>query len=220
MGVKERHERERARVKRAILDAARALFVAEGFGNVSVRKIGETIEYSPSAIYSYFENRDEIFLALAEEGFRMLATMLETRHTEDPLNDLRQSYWSYYEFSKRHPEYFALIFLERTLPTVRDTSRFMFLKDLKQQNDRALERCVKEGIFPTSTDTERSGQVLWASIHGPAVIGLTWQRMSETQADALAADTLETALAGLQAGVKMQESKTVAPATTEAQRTV
>ena len=42
----------------------------------------------------------------------------------------------YYEFSKQHPEYFVLIFLERTLPPVRDTSRFMFLKDLKEQNRR------------------------------------------------------------------------------------
>ena len=203
MGVKERHDRERARVKRAILDAARKLFVSKGFGNVSVRKIGESIEYSPSAIYGYFEHKDDIFLALAEEGFRVLSASLQTQPTDDPFHDLWQSYWRYYEFSKQHPEYFALIFLERTLPTVRDTNRFMFLKDLKEQNDRALERCVEEGVFPSSTDVERAGRVLWASIHGPSVIGLTWRLVSATQADSLATDTLETALAGLRAGVKL-----------------
>ena len=72
MGVKERQEREREATTRAILDAARELFVAEGYQNVSIRKIAEKIEYSPAAIYSYFPSKDDIFLALAEEGFNLL----------------------------------------------------------------------------------------------------------------------------------------------------
>src|SRR5829696_5407809 len=72
LGVKERQERERVATSRAILDAARELFVAEGYQNVSIRKIAEKIEYSPAAIYSYFPSKDDIFLALAEEGFHLL----------------------------------------------------------------------------------------------------------------------------------------------------
>ena len=74
MGVKERQGREREAVARAILDAARDLFVAEGYPNISIRKIAERIEYSPAAIYSYFPSKDDIFFALAEEGFRLLFT--------------------------------------------------------------------------------------------------------------------------------------------------
>src|SRR5262245_39054027 len=72
MGIKERHERDREAIKRAILDAARNLFVSEGYQNVSIRKIAERIEYSPAAIYGYFSSKDDIFFALAEEGFRLL----------------------------------------------------------------------------------------------------------------------------------------------------
>ena len=50
-------------------------FVAEGYRNVSMRKIAERIEYSPAAIYSYFPSKDDIFFALAEEGFRLLAAV-------------------------------------------------------------------------------------------------------------------------------------------------
>src|SRR5204863_2023254 len=72
MGIKERQERDREAVRRAILDAARELFVTEGYQNVSIRKIAERIEYSPAAIYGYFASKDDIFFALAEEGFRLL----------------------------------------------------------------------------------------------------------------------------------------------------
>src|SRR2546430_17355029 len=74
MGIKERQERDREAVRRSILDAARELFVSEGYRNVSIRKIAEKIEYSPAAIYGYFPSKDDIFYALAEEGFRLLYT--------------------------------------------------------------------------------------------------------------------------------------------------
>ena len=70
MGVKERQERDREQVRRSILDAAQELFVAEGYRNVSIRKIAEKVEYSPAALYSYFPRKDDLFFALAEEGFR------------------------------------------------------------------------------------------------------------------------------------------------------
>ena len=69
----ERTQDDREAVHRAILDAARELFVSEGYQNVSIRKIAERIEYSPAAIYGYFPSKDDIFFALAEEGFHLLS---------------------------------------------------------------------------------------------------------------------------------------------------
>ena len=86
MGTKERQQRDRDRIRQAILTAARELFVTEGYRNVSMRKIAERIEYSPAAIYSYFPSKDDIFFALAEEGFRLLAERLQ-----DAVDERRRS---------------------------------------------------------------------------------------------------------------------------------
>src|SRR5580704_9777533 len=98
MGIKERHERDREAISRAILDAARELFVAEGYQQVSIRKIAERIEYSPAAIYGYFASKDDIFFALAEEGFRLLSEPIDPAHLErlqglEPLDRIRASFW-------------------------------------------------------------------------------------------------------------------------------
>jgi AcrR family transcriptional regulator len=53
MGIKERKAREKQNVREEILDAARTLFVKEGYEQVSIRKIAEKIEYSPGTIYLY-----------------------------------------------------------------------------------------------------------------------------------------------------------------------
>ena len=137
MGLKERQERDREAVSRAILDAARDLFVAEGYQNVSMRKIAERIEYSPAAIYGYFPSKDDIFFALAEEGFRLLIgqTSLDRPPAGgqvDPLYCIRQALMRVYEFSKSHPEYFALMFLDRSVPQIsKNWGRFGFVREMR-----------------------------------------------------------------------------------------
>src|ERR671918_1739285 len=116
MGIKERQERDREAVRRAILDAARDLFTMEGYRHVSIRRIAERIEYSPAAIYSYFPSKDDIFFALTEEGFRLLAAHLTpATSVTDPLERLRRGLWAFYDFSKTHSEYFELMFVDRSV---------------------------------------------------------------------------------------------------------
>src|SRR5215204_314282 len=119
MGIKERQDRERQAVRHGILEAARDLFVSEGYRNVSIRKIAERIEYSPAAIYSYFPSKDDIFFALAEEGFRLLVESgASCVHVADPFDRLRAGLWAFYQFSKTHPEYFDLMFVDRSVPSL------------------------------------------------------------------------------------------------------
>ena len=117
--------------RRAILDAALDLFVADGYARVSIRKIASRVSYSPGAIYSYFASKDDIFLALAEEGFRKLgATQLAAPATADALGDLADTAWRFYAFSKEQPQYFALVFLDRRVPRVGPQSeRFAFMAE-------------------------------------------------------------------------------------------
>lgn len=202
MSIQARHERERAAVRRAILDAARRLFVTEGFGNVTVRRIAEQIDYSPSAIYGYFENKDEIFLELAEEGFRLLGQSPQDVD-DSPLGRLRSHYRRYYDFSCSHGEYFAVMFLERSLPAVRDKEQFAFLEDLKKQGPQLVRACAEAGAIPASVNPDTAATVLWAAVHGPAVIRVTWPLAAEA-ADALAANVLEAVVSGLCAGVVLE----------------
>src|SRR5260221_3340468 len=150
MGIKERQERDREAVSRAILDAARELFVAEGFQNVSIRKIAERIEYSPAAIYGYFPSKDDIFFALAEEGFRLLSHMVradDALETVDPLVRVRRTFRHMYEFSREHPEYFALMFVDRSVPRIsREYERFVFAREMKDRLITDLQCCIDARI--------------------------------------------------------------------------
>jgi len=202
VGVKERQEREREAVARAILDAARDLFVAEGYQHVSIRKIAEKIEYSPAAIYSYFPSKDDIFLALAEEGFRMLFAPGAEESAADPIDQIRAGFWRLYEFSKNHPEYFALMFIDRSVPRIsQNWQRFGFVREMKLQMAAHIQTVIDAGLFPPGTNADAVFRILMAAIHGVAVMRLCERLAPDENADALARDTLEAALRGLRAGI-------------------
>jgi len=210
MGIKERQIRDREAVRRAILDAARELFVAEGFQNVSIRKIAERIEYSPAAIYGYFPSKDDIFFALAEEGFRLLgdpgrpphATHLETL---DPLARVRAVFWRLYEFSREQPQYFALMFVDRSVPRIsREYERFAFAREMKGHIAAEIQLCIDAGMLPASTNPVVAMRLLMVGLLGVAVMRLSERLAPGENADQLAADVLNVAIAGLQSGVALQ----------------
>ena len=51
MGVRERWEGEKVELRQRILDTARTRFAAEGYEAVTLRRMADAIEYSPTAIY-------------------------------------------------------------------------------------------------------------------------------------------------------------------------
>src|SRR5439155_4242698 len=194
MGIKERQERDRKAVRRAILDAARDLFVRDGYRNVSIRKIAERIEYSPAAIYGYFASKDDIFFALAEEGFRLLHgdrasyTALETL---PPLERIRVIFTRLYRYSCEHPQYFALMFVDRSVPRIsREYERFSFAREIKEHLLAHVRECIASGVFRADLQPDVALRLLTMGILGVAVMRLSDRLGPAENADDLANDIL------------------------------
>ncbi len=210
MGIKERHVRDREAVRRAILDAARDLFVTEGYQNVSIRKVAERIEYSPAAIYGYFPSKDDIFFALAEEGFRLLGdpasecTRERLQHLP-PMERVHAHVWRLYEFSREQPQYFALMFVDRSVPRIsREYQRFAFARQMKAHMVEEIRACIDAGELPASLDPAVVMRTLMVGLLGVAVLRLSERLAPGENADHLAADVLNLTLAGLKSGVVLQ----------------
>src|SRR5437870_11688177 len=113
-GSKQRREREKEGLREEILDAARTLFVKEGYESVSIRKIAEKVEYAPGTIYLYFRDKAEILDRICEETFARLATRLEaiSRDRADPLDCLRRGLRTYVQFGVDNPNHYVVTFVQ------------------------------------------------------------------------------------------------------------
>jgi AcrR family transcriptional regulator len=211
MGIKERHERDREAVRRGILDAARELFVTEGYHNVSIRKVAERIEYSPAAIYLYFPSKDDIFFALAEEGFRLLGDPSDLPQDRSaalaPLDRIRAIFWRIYEFSTEHPQYFALMFVDRSVPRItREYERFTFVRDMRSHIVEQIQVCIDAKVFPATLNSAVACRLLIMAVLGVATMRLSDRLARAENADQLALDVLNVMLAGLQSGIPLQST--------------
>ena len=116
MGTVERREREKKALREDILDAARDLFVEQGYENVSMRKIADRIEYSPTAIYLHFKDKSSLLTSICDETFLKLSAALEgitARGKSDPVELLKKGLHAYVDFGLAHPNHYQLTFLTR-----------------------------------------------------------------------------------------------------------
>src|SRR6476646_5531583 len=121
MGVHDRRARQKQLVRQQILDAACELLIREGYDSLSMRRVAERIDYSPTAIYLHFKDKQELVFSLCEETFAKLVRELETLPDEfpDPLVQLRKGMERYIDFGLRHPDHYVPAFV---LPWPADVS--------------------------------------------------------------------------------------------------
>jgi AcrR family transcriptional regulator len=172
MGVQERRERERIETREKILDAARELFIAEGYDGVSMRKVAEKIEYSPTAIYVHFNDKEQLFLELCHSDFRRLAESFAVfAQTPDPVERLRRIGHAYIDFGLKNPNHYRLMFMTAH-PQVPEEAKEEMGKGNPEEDAYAflrktVEEALAAGLFREELkDANLLAQTLWAGAHG------------------------------------------------------
>ena len=187
MTVKERREREKSETREKILDAARELFVAEGYEGVSMRRVAEKIEYSPTAIYVYFADKQQLFHELCQQDYARLAEVMQSSEMSlDPMERLKQIGRTYTEFGVRYPNHYKFMFMtahpphepdeeDRAVMGNPEVDAYAFLK-------WAVQQAIDAGrLREELQDAELISQTLWASVHG--VIALHIAKCSDPWVD-------------------------------------
>jgi AcrR family transcriptional regulator len=173
MGPRDRRERDRAELREKILDAARELFAKYGYEGVSMRKVAERIEYSPTSIYLHFADKETLFRELCYGDFRLLSreftVMAATKH---PAERLRQIGEAYVRFGTSHPFHYRMMFM--TPPPINscDSAHTAEVKGNPESDAYAFLRwtvgeVIAAGLMRDDlTDVELVSQTLWAAVHG------------------------------------------------------
>jgi len=170
MGIAERKEREREGVKDLILNAAREIFLAEGYENTSIRKIANKIEYSPGTIYHHYKDKNELLLALHDKAFecKIEALFLSVQNMPDPLDRLKATGIGYLQYGIDNPQDYELMFiLSCTMEALAVKEEFWqdgaTAINLLKQN---IVECVDAGYFRKDINPEEISLILWSQVHG------------------------------------------------------
>jgi AcrR family transcriptional regulator len=171
MTIAERRFREKEDMRSLILDAARKVFLEKGYSQTSIRNIAEEMEYSPGTIYLYFKDKDEVFHALHEEGFRrMLEKMQPLEHVPDPFERLRAMGRVYLEFARNNKDLYDLMFIiQAPIKHEEQTEKWQMGQRTLEYLKNVLRDCQAKGHFKNQ-DVEYLSFAIWATVHGMSAL--------------------------------------------------
>ena len=173
MTVKDRRARQKTLLRQQILDAARDILVHDGYEKLSMRRVAERIDYSATAIYLHFKDKQDLVFSLCEETFAKLVRELETLPQEfpDPLVRLRKGLERYIAFGLNHPDHYLPAFV---LPPPEDLDPRRKQASMAPDSNglralACLRDCIADGVKARKlrkVDPDVAARAAWAAIHG------------------------------------------------------
>jgi len=105
-----RRERDRARRRSDIIDAAQDLFFSRGFEKTTMNDIARMAELGKPTLYAYFKSKDEILFHVHMKGDELKMELLREamRKGHNGYERLRAMGYAYFEFYQQNPEYLRI----------------------------------------------------------------------------------------------------------------
>jgi AcrR family transcriptional regulator len=154
----------------ALVEAAVGLVAREGVEGLTLRGVARLAGVSPAAPYRHFADKRALLAAVAEEGFRRLASALHAAgDAVDALARFRARGPAYVAFATSHPSHFRVMFgrelADRSgYPGLEDAARAAFDALVEGVTDAQRAGVVAEG------DPRELGLTAWSAMHGLATL--------------------------------------------------
>lgn len=193
-------EQRKAETRAALLEAAAAVFARRGYHAASVEEVAEDAGYSTGALYSNFEGKEDLFLAVLGLEIERLVREVEEATAELRTLDERArggaEYWT--RFLDREPE-LVLLFVEFWSFAVRNPDVRTRFATRYGEVRAALARIIEQGAREVGVELAQPAEHLAIAIDALAD-GFALQKLADPDSipDELFGEALAMLLAGAQ----------------------
>ncbi|MDE1156486.1 MAG: TetR/AcrR family transcriptional regulator [Acidobacteriaceae bacterium] len=178
-------------LRRRIIEAAEKIFVEEGYGNFSMRRVAQSAGCSQMAAYRHFANKEALTQHLCAILYSDFATRMlsQMRVTADPIKQVHIFIATLMDFAVAYPDHYSQIFLIRhTDPEViaeREQLGQRFLEDIHA----LVKKLMPPGTSAAVTNTKLR-QIL-TCLHGTAALLIAHPRTYDLTKQRAVRDTVD-----------------------------
>lgn len=171
MGIIERKEREKEMRREDIIDAAQEIFFTKGIANATMDEIAEKAELSKGTLYLYYKSKEDLYLAVAMRGSDIMYKMFvdATPLTKPTLQRIADLGEAYFEFFKRHRDYFRMYQYFENSKFHKQVSPEM-MNECATHDEKIwtlaiglIQQGKDEGVLRDDIDPVESAIILWSS---------------------------------------------------------
>jgi AcrR family transcriptional regulator len=137
-------ERRRALTRRHLLEAAGIVFARQGFHGATLDEVAATAGFTKGAVYSNFENKADLFLAVLDDRLERLVADVTERIIEDAeRNDEHLGRIQETLADLSPPEGWDILWLEFVLYAVRNPEARDRLADFRRRQQAQIEDLIR-----------------------------------------------------------------------------
>ncbi|XBQ16094.1 MAG: helix-turn-helix domain-containing protein [Oceanicaulis sp.] len=165
-------ERRRRKVRDSIIDAAETIFAEEGEAGLSMRRIAERIDYSPAALYKYFDSKEALFREIREHFYeRLLARMQAVCATiEEGPKLCTLCMRAYVETGLEQPSHYKLAFASCADDERVEEGSYAYAAG--EHLHKMIAESMEAGWF-RKVDLGLAANSVWAASHGLTMLAVT-----------------------------------------------
>jgi len=168
MGISARKEREKQHRRETILAAARELFFEKGY-RTTMEEIAESAELSKGTLYLYFNSKDELYISVIMEGFRILEERIEKaiKGVRGAEKRMKAVYYAFIDHCLENREYFRITQYFLTEDARRNTSDELvdavnrYSGNILERGARIIQEGVDSGTFREDIDSGALALITW-----------------------------------------------------------
>ncbi len=180
------------KTRQGILDAARDILIEQGMEALSMRTLAEKVDYSPSALYKYFKNKEDILDALREEAWE-LSAQFQNSYIKPGMSApelLYQMGLAYIGFARAYPAQYQLLMSpsDNELNSIDDLINY--------GNFKALIDFISEGVakgdfhLPEGYEPKHLAFLSWFMANGVSMAMISTMRGCQPEFEKIAAQSL------------------------------
>lgn len=201
-----RRQSARQQLRAQILRAGAEILAEEGYEGLTMRKLGQRIEYSATAAYMFFKDKDELILEILHSAYREFGVRLQQASMKtvegDALDRLAAIGQAYIDFGLENPQEYQLMFMRRSerlweLLATNPDDGF----DSQQVLVEAVQAAQQVGALPPGP-AQLYSYSLWSVVHGLTAMGIIAPNIPVEVFAVLREQTLATYLAGLRSSTR------------------
>lgn len=182
---------------KAVLSSAALQLVGEiGLGAFTLREVARRAGVSHNAPYRHFRKREDLFAALATDGFHQWNNRLLDVLAADlePAARLHMASRAYLEFAFESPARFAVMFHADF-----DREAYGEYVEAYSESLQLLIRLIAPCAGLTAGSLDAAGDLVWSAVHGIAELGLARRLREGNQAELerLAGTAIDSLLLGM-----------------------
>lgn len=169
---------DRSELRDVILQAAQDIFLEEGFEQFSMRRLARKVGYSPTTLYNYFKDKQDLVYSLCEDLFASYLDELQqlADSESNPLERLKGFFLLSIRFGCSHRDHYRVAFFSPE-PVYGPPEEFMSRDSLARRSylfiRQVVADCMAAGKF-CQADPELVTQAFLVASHGVIAAHIFW----------------------------------------------